>query len=660
MTRLSQLCSAFSLLVVCGTMCSASELVFIRSESTVAIEQTQLEAASQFYGLSVKIISVLPDADAGSFDSIRQKDTLAVAVDGHALGLINAKALLRSLERRDGAHVPLLVMGLTTDDRPGILNRWSGGDVLGVGRLAEPTGLKYIFGHVPGVTDELSGISLPYRGQPPYIFRLRGDASVQKLLTIETSRGDLPVLVEAHYDRQPIFFACATTFQRRDDRAIPGPDIVDAFTSIAPAMVFLKFAAGDHGWHAPGHYANLTIDDPWLRERYGHLDYAKLLVEMKAHTFHTTIAFIPWNYSRSVPEVISIFRENPERYSIAVHGDDHDHKEFEDFRDSPLSVQAPKLEQALARMDAFQNITGIPFDRVFVFPHSIGECLILQELKRDNYLATVNSTNVPMGCKRPTDPMFDLRPVTTAFYDFPSILRYPADVPAPRSLIAVNDFLDNPLFFYVHQEFFARGVGAFDKIADEMNTVEPRTEWRGLGYIAAHLFLIRKRHDSGYEVSTFSRAIDLENSSTALASYRIEKQESNPALVQSVTVNSRPISYAAEGKFLRFTVTLPSGGSAHVLVTYRNTTNLADVSITHHSVHVYLLRMASDFRDIWLSQFSFGEGIVDYYYQHDETPGRVVTLAAVIAVIAIGALWFLVAVVRRRRADTPTKEYLNK
>ena len=50
-----------------------------------------------------------------------------------------------------------------------------------------------------------------------------------------------------------------------------------AFAEIAPVMIFTKYCAGDRGWHAPQHYANLTIDDPWLHEPYGHLAYKDLL-----------------------------------------------------------------------------------------------------------------------------------------------------------------------------------------------------------------------------------------------------------------------------------------------------------------------------------------------------------------------------------------------
>ena len=101
---------------------------------------------------------------------------------------------------------------------------------------------------------------------------------------------------------------------------------------------------------------------------YGHLIYEDLLKEMERHDFHTTIAFIPWNYDRSEAETVALFRSHPERFSICVHGDNHDHKEFDDFESKPLSLQITAIKQSLARMEKFQSLTGIPYDNVFVFP----------------------------------------------------------------------------------------------------------------------------------------------------------------------------------------------------------------------------------------------------------------------------------------------------
>ena len=81
--------------------------------------------------------------------------------------------------------------------------------------------------------------------------------------------------------------------------------LMETFSNAAPVVTFLRYAAGDRAWHAAGRYANLTIDDPWLIEPYGNLNYRALATEMDKHDFHTTIAFIPWNFDRSRAGVAS-------------------------------------------------------------------------------------------------------------------------------------------------------------------------------------------------------------------------------------------------------------------------------------------------------------------------------------------------------------------
>ena len=80
---------------------------------------------------------------------------------------------------------------------------------------------------------------------------------------------------------------------------------------ILPVYIFLKESFGERCWHRDNNQANLTIDDPWLREPYGNLSYSSLLKEMNENNFHTTIAFVPWNYDRSEKEVVELFRNNP-------------------------------------------------------------------------------------------------------------------------------------------------------------------------------------------------------------------------------------------------------------------------------------------------------------------------------------------------------------
>ena len=422
-------------------------------------------------------------------------------------------------------------------------------------------------------------------------------------------------------------------------------------------MIFAKYCAGDRGWHALQHDANLTIDDPWLREPYGHLDYKDLLTEMERHNFHTTIAFIPWNYDRSEQSVVALFRSHPERFSICVHGDNHDHKEFDDYESKSLSLQIAALRQSLARMEKFQALTGIPYDKVFVFPHNIGSERILEQLKTYNFDATVNSLSVPMDRTRPSSSsLFTLRPVTLSFGDFPSIARYGAAMPDPTTFIAINEFLDNPIFFYGHQDLFANGISAFDRVADDVNRIEPDTRWRSLGDMAKHLYLVRLRDDTNYDVLTFSSNLDLDNTSARNSVFYIQKPESDSSAIASVSVEGRPVPFELNGGSLRLSVPIPAGESREVLIRYKNDLDLASVSIAKSSSRVYALRMISDFRDITLSKSRIGRAVTDYYYKDKTSPVVVILCGCAAALFGLYGMFFLISIIKRKKAIVPTRE----
>jgi hypothetical protein len=99
-------------------------------------------------------------------------------------------------------------------------------------------------------------------------------------------------------------------------------DIRDHFFSAVPFVSYIRWAFPQSSWHAPETSACLVIDDPLLKPTHGFVDFQELLSLMKRHNFSTNIAFIPWNWRRSAPGVVRLFRENPEHFSLSVHGCD--------------------------------------------------------------------------------------------------------------------------------------------------------------------------------------------------------------------------------------------------------------------------------------------------------------------------------------------------
>ena len=646
-------CTVFFVILASTIWCFSADVVLIRSAGSVSSEQSELELATQFYGVNLTLVTVSDDNAVSALRAVRQNATLAVAIEANALPLVNQEALLRALHRDPRGSVPLLVLGVTPETAPTLISAWSGGTAVGAQDLASPRRLYYEVGRVAGITQQLTDLEIPFPGDSTFYFALSGRSKAQEIMAVQNNHQVVPVFIETDHHQQKVFLLCKT--HPAGDSAVEGSanTLETTFANIAPVMMFIKYSAGERGWHALHHYANLTIDDPWLREPYGDLSYKGLLQEMEKHDFHTTIAFIPWNYDRSETEAVAFFRNHPERFSICIHGDNHDHKEFEDLGSKPLSLQTEALKQSLARMEKFQVLSGIPYDSVFVFPHSIGTESILEKLKTYNFLATINSTNIPMDRRRPSAVLFDLRPVTLSFANFPSISRYPAATPGRKSFLAINEFLDNPLFFYAHHDFFASGINAFDSMADEVNKSEPDTHWRSVGDIVKHLYLVRLKDDSHYDVLAFSNNFELENTSERSLVFDVRKQESGSPVITSVNVDGREYPFQLRGGYLDLSVSLPPGGVRSVAIQYKNDLNLASISTSKRSLRVYLLRKVSDYRDITLSKYYLGRAFTAYYYKnHCDKNGTTLLLVIVCGCLLIlfstGVGWTLWVVMKRK------------
>jgi hypothetical protein len=625
--------------------CFSADVVLIRTAGDPTSEQRELEVAAQFYGLNLNVVTASGNMNDRQLAAVQQGDTVAVALEADVLAAVSQKALLRALHRKSGGSVPLLILGVTPETDSALLSSWTAGAVTSSRDLASSGPLHYLVGSVAGVTEQLTGLEIPFPGEDTFYFSPL-DSGARQILAVGNDHQNVPVFIETDVQQQKIFLVCKRRLSHASEPSAENTET--AFAQVAPGMIFTKYCAGARGWHALHHYANLTIDDPWLREPYGNLVYNDLLKEMQKHGFHTTIAFIPWNYDRNEAQAVALVRSHPEKFSICVHGDNHDHKEFDDFGSKPLSLQIAALKQSLARMEKFQARTGIPYDNVFVFPHNIGSESILEELKTYNFAATVNSSNVPMDRTRPLSPLFALRPVTLSFGDFASISRYPASIPNPGPFIGINEFLDNPVLFYGHHDLFAGGVDAFDGVADEVNKLQPQTRWRSLGEVARNLYLVRLRDDSNYDVVSFSNSVNLENTSNHNSLFFIQKQESGSPVIAAVTVDDRQVPFQLERGYLQLSVAVPAGESRSLVIRYKNDLDLASIRTSKDSFRVYLLRMVSDFRDITLSKYSLGRAVVDYYYKDKLSQRMVIVYGFAAIIVAICGLWRLLIIVKRK------------
>jgi len=643
--------------LISASCCFSADVLFIRSPGGSSANQEQLEIATEFYGLDLKVmITGSAHDDLALSKAVEREDTVGVVIAANALADVNENALLRALHRRGVDSATLLILGVVPDVDPSLLRTWSGGTALGCRRSNSSLRPQYLFGRVDGLTWQLADLQIPLLSNEISYLVLGEKSWAQRLMSVQYDQQVSPVFIETTVEQVKIFVACDSS----PNESLADEGVVNAFLRVAPAMMFIRYCAGERGWHAPHHYANFTIDDPWLRQPYGYVDYKALLPEMERHNFHTTVAFIPWNYDRSEPGVVWLFRNHPQRFSIAIHGDNHDHKEFTDYRRKPLAVQVADLKQSLARMEKFRTLTGIPYDKVMVFPHSIAPEGTLEALKTYNYLATVNSTNVPEDSARPKELSFALRPVTLSFAGFPSISRYSVAAPIPKYFIAINQFLGNPLLFYGHSEDLARGIAAFDGTADKVNELEPDTQWRGLGDIVRHLYVVKLRDDSIYDVLAFSSNICLENFSVKDSIFYVRKQEIGGETINSVSVDGQNLQYRLQDDSLNFSVPVPKGNSRCIAIQYQNDLVLGSIGTSKDSVVVYLVRMASDFRDNYLSKTILGLAFVRFYNKHEVTPAQVLACAFALMLVCLYAGYRWRVFVTRRHVGLQAVQQIDR
>jgi hypothetical protein len=618
-----------TLLLLWPAFCQASRVVVIGNDFRAAL-QGQVDLASRFYGLDVRQAAVGSSQDLAAVTSLlKEPDTVAAVVDSEALPYLNREVVLASL-RRNAGSVPILIVAARSDHSS--LASWSGGQMMDCGGKPRIGDWQLQITASAQSAQELSGMLLSFRGQFACALELSADFTGHVL--IRTSGvAAFPAFVETASSRNRIFVAAALLGDAAEITTANGR-LIQQFSSILPVMLFLRQAAGDRAWQAPGPYANLTIDDPWLTSEYGNLDYQALLIEMEKHNFHTTVGFIPWNFDRSDAAVASLFRDYPGRFSISIHGNNHNHAEFGDYRHHPFADQAFSVRQAIARMDEFSRLSGIPYDRVMVFPHSVAPQKTFHALRTSDYWSTINSENVPQDGEAPADPLFLLRPETLAFDNLLSIKRYSAEIPVSKEVVAINAYLGNPNLFYIHQQFFSSGIGAFNNLADQVNRTAPSTKWRSLGYITRHLYLWRRIQDRLYDVFAYSPALALENPEGSSVTFQVHRPQDSSTPVRAVLLDGKDIPFAAQGGEIRFDVAVPGGQARSVWILYGNGQTTASMSITKADTAASVLRKLSDFRDMALSVNPTGRRLIAFYTAHERLSITIATFLGLLPVLA--------------------------
>jgi hypothetical protein len=629
---------ALRIACVWSVTASAARVVFFPADPTNPDVENRLRLACRFYGIDLQ-------TGAGAQNS----ETPTVAV-------VEAEAL-RSLARSDlpSGTRGFLIAGISSKTPADALHEWSGVAIESAETTLENLSGSYVdvSKNNPALTGELTGQKLP--------------VDIAKGASI---KADLEQVILSYADGAPLFAevqsAVEPTYLLADLKVLDPPDssiwFYDRgfFAEIAPYMMFLRKSFGEYAWHTDDDYANLTIDDPWLCESYGNLNFAELLREMDRAGFHTTIAYIPWNYDRSsASQTVKIFRDRPDRFSLCVHGNNHDHREFYSYEEKPnsewparpLTDQEADIRQGLARIEVFEKENDLSVDRVMVFPHGIAPDETLGLLRKYNYKATSNAGYVPLDTPLPTDPLFWLRRVSGRFGGGLASLDRAEPANLIEADIAIDLFLDNPVAFVEHLRFFSDSRAAFNPFARKVNSIQPAVKWVGLGELAEHLYLMRREDDNSWSVRSFSPDIILKNPDARARNIHFSKPDDGSVPVREVRIGGEPVDFfqTLENK-IQVDFTLAPQQTKRIEIVYENDFDATLEDLSKPDFRVNLLRQLSNVRDQYLIAGPLGAFIDRFYYDSNFYQfGMKGLLAAAAAVLLIPLALVLFFVVRKKR-----------
>jgi len=373
--------------------------------------------------------------------------------------------------------------------------------------------------------------------------------------------------LKLEYKKVPIFLSTSKDVIDIDDElTTQNFDVREHFLSTVPVVLYIRWAFAETCWSAPETNACLVIDDPVLKSTHGFVNFQDLLSLMKRHKFSTNIAFIPWNWRRSTPEVVRLFRENPESYSISVHGCDHTRAEFGSLDRQRLYWKA---QQALERMNRHESITGIRHDRVMVFPQGIFSEPAMSVLKHTDLIAAVNNDVISTDPRPRAITISDVWDTAVMAYgNFPLFTRrYPWE---GIENFAFDALLGKPVIMIIHHDYCSDHCKRLVDFVDRLNALKCRLTWRSLGDVVRRSCRQRELSPGMMEVEMYATQLQLENQSRLRKRYLIRRRESEPSSVKEIRAGSRSVPWSPTDGRVAVEIELNPGENTTISMGFRD------------------------------------------------------------------------------------------
>ena len=423
--------------------------------------------------------------------------------------------------------------------------------------------------HIANDPDGMCGVMRDLRIQPSAIYLRTGDffhtdgGSLTPLIAGE----DKAAFLKLTWNGLPVFVSSERLIDIDAELTTFNFDIRDHFFSAVPLVSYIRWAFPCSSWHAPEASASLIIDDPLLKPTHGFVDFQELLSLMKRHNFSTNVAFIPWNWRRSAPEVVRLFRENPEHFSLSVHGCDHTRAEFGSSSQQRLYW---KTQQALERMNRHESITGISHDRVMVFPQGIFSEAAMSALKRTDLIASVNNDIISADQHPRAITISDVWDIAVMGYTFPLFTRrYPWE---GIENFAFDALLGKPAIAVIHHDYCSDHCARLVKFIEQLNALPSAPIWRNLGELVRRSYRQREVSPRAMEVEMYGTELRIENLSAQSKRFFIRRRESEPSAIQRIGTDGQEITWQQTNGRIDFEIELNPGENQVIKIKFHDLT----------------------------------------------------------------------------------------
>jgi hypothetical protein len=409
--------------------------------------------------------------------------------------------------------------------------------------------------------------------------------------------GNEAAFLQLIWQTVPLFVSSTRLIDVDADLATPNFDIRDHLFSAVPAVAYIRWAFVHSAWRTPEANACLIIDDPLLRARYGFVRFRELLALMRQQRFSTSIAFIPWNWRRNDREVVQLFKDNPDRYSLCIHGCDHTAGEFGIPDTQRLRAVA---SEASRRMSLHQRRTGLAHDHVMVFPQGVFSEKAIAELKRAGFHAVVNTEvhGNPAGERKlRISDVWDI--AVMSYGDFPIYTRrYPAQ---GVENLAFDLLLGKPCLVVIHHDFCSNGYKQLVQFIDQLNALHVSLAWRPLGGVLRRSYRQKEGPANSVEIEMYGNELLIENRSGRTQSYFVRRREHEPGSIKDLHAGSRRVAWNSAGDYIEFKLELGPEESTLLTLRFKATEDVARRRQTlAHSAKTLMRRYLSEARDNYL------------------------------------------------------------